>query len=130
MNHLGLKTCYVAFERTEIMPNNTTDLSQLNIILIQLLLHDLLQHLERESGSLFESHLLRLVNTPKHEPLRRGYRPPQAAINTHLVESILQALLRRVGTTSNCLGVVSGECSGWIGVVSTENVSWQRGLEG
>ena len=56
-------------------------LRQLNVVLVDLLLHDLLEHLQSESMSLHERHLLRL---------QLGSTLRERA---HFVESVLQRLL-------------------------------------
>jgi len=80
-------------------------LGELDIVLVELLLHDLLENLECELVCLEKGHLL-----PSATVHLRG---------THLVIRVLELLLSCVGSRSNRLGIVSGECTRWVSVVST-----------
>ena len=79
-------------------------LGELDIILVELLLHDLLEDLECELVCLEKGHLL--SSAP-------------STLGTHLVIRVLELLLSCVGSRSNRLGIVSGECTRWVSVVST-----------
>lgn len=85
------------------MPIFWTHLGELDIILIKLLLHDLLQNFQSELVCLEKGHLL-LVSAIFHK--------------TYLVERVLELLLSSIRTGSNGFGIVSGECTRWVGMVS------------
>lgn len=68
------------------------DLRKLNIALVELLLHNLLEHLQRQRLRFGEGHLL--------------------------VISILETLLGGFGTGADSLGFIADKCTGGVGVVA------------
>lgn len=108
-----------------------THLCELDVVVIELLLHDLLQDLEREHLGLLQAHRLRAGarTTAGVSPLFRGGvahmgRMPQGLMEierrrergAHLVVRVLQLALRTLASCPDRLGVIPHERAGRVGV--------------